>query len=137
MWLRWPSRNLFNKCHKSLALPLHILCTKSFKIGKVPKLQKRSLIIPALKPDSNRADPASYRPLSMTSHIVKIFEKVIKNFVQSHLEQNDLLSKFQHGFCKNKSCLSQLLIFNNEIMKIIENGENADILYLDFSKAFD
>jgi len=34
-------------------------------------------------------------------------------------------------------CLTQLLKFNNEILKILEDGDNADIMYLDLSKAFD
>ena len=73
----------------------------------------------------------------MTSGLIKIFERVLKEFIQSHLDVNDLLSNFQHGFRANRSCLSQLLIFNNNLLKILEDGDNCDVIYLNISKAFD
>ena len=73
----------------------------------------------------------------MTSGLIKIFERVLKEFIQSHLNFNDLLSRFQHGFRENRSCLFQLLLFNNKFMEILEEGDNCDIIYLDISKAFD
>lgn len=43
----------------------------------------------------------------------------------------------QHGFRSGRSCLSQLLSHYDEILSILETGKNADVVYLDFSKAFD
>ena len=128
---------LFNKCGKALAGPVFKLWELSFEKGVVPKCMKNSLVVPTLKPGCDRADPGSYRPLSMTSHIIKTFERIIKEFLQSHLETYGLLSDFQHGFRTNRSCLSQLLVFNEKILQILEEGDNADVIYLDLSKAFD
>ena len=72
----------------------------------------------------------------MTNHLVKIFERIMKEFLQSHLETLQYLSDFQHGFRKNRSCLSQLLKFNNSILEYLENGINVDLIYLDLAKAF-
>ena len=117
--------------------PITLLWQKSLDLSIVPDLLKKQIVLPAMKPGAPRSDPASWRPLSMTSGLIKIFERVLKEFIQSHLNFNDLLSTFQHGFRENRSCLSQLLLFNNKFMEILEEGDNCDIIYLDISKAFD
>ena len=73
----------------------------------------------------------------MTSHIVKAFEHILKPFIQSHLENYDLLSEFQHGFRENRLCLIQLLKFNEEMLQHLENGSNLNVIYLNLAKAFD
>ena len=53
------------------------------------------------------------------------------------LETNKLMNHSQHGFRRGRSCLSQLLVHYDKVLKRMENGENVDIIYLDFVKAFD
>ncbi|PKU38678.1 rna-directed dna polymerase from mobile element jockey- hypothetical protein [Limosa lapponica baueri] len=43
----------------------------------------------------------------------------------------------QHGFTKGKSCLTNLIDFYDEMTGWIDEGRTVDIVYLDFSKAFD
>ena len=50
---------------------------------------------------------------------------------------NDLLSEHQFGFCKGRSCLTQLLVTINEWMTYLDQGIPVDVAYLDFRKAFD
>ena len=38
---------------------------------------------------------------------------------------------------KGKSCVTQLLEFLEEITEVVDNGDEVDIIYLDFCKAFD
>ena len=45
----------------------------------------------------DKSDPSNYRPISLTSHLIKIFERVIRHKIVSHLEANDLISRKQHG----------------------------------------
>ena len=47
------------------------------------------------------------------------------------------ISKHQHGFVKGKSCLSNLLETFDDILDILDEGAPVDLLYFDFSKAFD
>ena len=47
------------------------------------------------------------------------------------------MNENQHGFRQGRSCLSQLLQHYDNILKILEEGHNADCIYLDFSKCFD
>jgi len=55
----------------------------------------------------------------------------------SHLESNDLLKNTHHGFRRGKSCLSNLLVFLDKVTRCIDDGDNIDVVYLDFAKAFD
>ena len=47
------------------------------------------------------------------------------------------LSRHQHGFVLGKSCFSNLLETVQEINRILENGDEVDLIYFDFQKAFD
>ena len=49
---------------------------------------------------------------------------------------NKFLKK-QHGFMPARSCMSNLLESIDIINDMLANGEDVDILYLDFQKAFD
>ena len=53
------------------------------------------------------------------------------------MTDNDLFSKAQRGFIKGKSCVTQILEFLEDITQANDNGEDVDVVYLDFCKAFD
>ena len=61
----------------------------------------------------------------------------MRNEIMEHLINNNLLSKFQHGFIKARSCTTQLLAVLDDWTDVIEHGENVDAIYLDYAKAFD
>lgn len=93
-------------------------------------------IIPIHK-GGDRGLPVNYRPVTLTSHLIKIFEKILRKHIVHHLEQNDLFNESQHGFRSGRSCLSQLLEHYDKVLTHLEAGYNVDTIYLDFSKAFD
>jgi hypothetical protein len=53
------------------------------------------------------------------------------------MERNQLFNPHQHGFRVGRSCLSQLVSHFDNIIHNLEQGHNVDVVYLDFSKAFD
>ena len=75
--------------------------------------------------------------MSLTSDIGKVFEKILKDDIVRHLEENKLISCSQHGFIQKKSCLTNLLEFNEFVASHVYQGKPVDIVYLDFQKAFD
>ena len=97
----------------------------------------KSANISAIFKKGSKKDPGNYRPVSLTSHICKIFEKILKEELVNHLESNKILKESQHGFRAGKSCLTNLLEFTEYISKNMDKGEPIDIIYLDFQKAFD
>ncbi len=48
-----------------------------------------------------------------------------------------MIVKEQHGFLPKRSCVSNLLECMDIVSEILEEDGSADILYLDFQKAFD
>ena len=123
-------------CKEQLSKPLKLFWTNSFQRGTIPHSQKIQYITPIFK-KGNRCDAANYRPVSITSHLIKIFERVIRKYLVKYLEENFLLSNKQHGFRKGRSCLTQLLDYVNRIYESLNSGHEFDVVYLDFAKAFD
>ena len=81
--------------------------------------------------------PPNYRPISLTAHEIKIFERILRTKMVEFLEANSLLSCQQHGFRKGKSCLTELLKQYDEILNNFLQQNETDVIYLDFAKAFD
>ena len=104
--------------------------------GTIPSVYKKQTVTPVHKKKS-RALPENYRPISLTSHVIKIFERIIRNKIVDHLERNNLLCKHQHGFRKGRSCLTQLLAHIDAILLNALDGADTDVIYLDYQKAFD
>ena len=128
---------LLKQCRKELCKPLFILWRASLDHGCIPSDLLLVLISPVHKGGS-RGLPKNYRPVALTSHIVKVFEHVIRKALVDHLEKNNLLPDGQHGFRALRSTLTQLLSFWDTILDELEDGnDGVDIVYTDFSKAFD
>ena len=68
----------------------HILLRASLDQGCIPADQLLVLISPLHKGGS-RGLPKNYRPVALTSHIVKVFERVIRKAQIDHLQKKDLL----------------------------------------------
>ena len=80
---------------------------------------------------------SNYRPISITSALCKLFESIIKVFIIEHLARNKLFAEEQHGFVPNRNCITNLLTAIEDWSALIEEGKAFDLIYTDFSKAFD
>ena len=123
-------------CKSSLAKAFTLLWKDSYDNSNIPQCFKNQFIAPIYKKDS-KLDPANYRPISLTSHVIKIFERVVRKNLVRYLEENNLLSSKQHGFRKGRSCLTQLLKHYDTILNNYLNNTETDVIYLDYAKAFD
>ena len=81
--------------------------------------------------------PKNYRPVALTSHIIKVFERVVRKALVHHIDQLGLLPEGQHGSRSRRSTLTQLLAHWDSVLDGLESGDGVDYVYLDFSKAFD
>ena len=68
---------LMIKTRDTIAVPLKIILRKSLDEGKIPDIYKLAYVISIYKGGS-KFKPENYRPVSLTSHIVKVFERVLK-----------------------------------------------------------
>ena len=121
---------------EQISIPLARVFNLSLKEGVVPFEWKEANIIPLFKKGS-RNKSENYRPVSLTSVICKLLERLIKDHMVDFLIKHKLLNSSQHGFLKARSCLTNMLCFLEEITKWIDVGSPVDIIYLDFQKAFD
>ena len=129
---------LLKKCFDPLSEPLFIMWRVSMNQGKIPQILKTANIVPIYKgKGAPRSKAKNYRPVALTSHITKIFEKVIRRYIIQFMELNHLFNPSQHGFRTGRSCLSQLLAHYERILQLMEEGLDVDVIYLDFAKAFD
>ena len=130
-----PAR-ILKSCRAALCKPLTILWSNSLESGAIPEQLKHQYVAPIFKKGS-KTDAANYRPVSLTSHTIKIFERVIRKHLVAYLEMNNLISGKQHGFRKGRSCLTQLLSHIDNILQNHVKGMETDVIYLDYAKAFD
>ena len=124
------------KTKKAISKPLALLLRKSIDEGAIHEMFKMAYVTPIHKGGS-RQKPEQYRPVSLTSHIMKIFERVIKKEIMKHLTKNEMFNKGQHGFVPGRSTQTQLLSHFNDIFDTLAEGKRLDTVYLDFAKAFD
>ena len=127
---------LLKSCSQALAGPLTSMWKWSFREGVVPAFYKMSLVTPLHK-KGDKITPGNYRPVSLTSHIVKVFERVLKKILVKFLEINFLISSNQHGFRSGRSTLTQLLAHVDDVLTGWCRGVDSDCIYLDYAKAFD
>ena len=130
------STRLLRECQDELVLPLKLLFNRSLQEGSVPALWKCANVTPIFKKGS-KCEPSNYRPISLTSVVIKIFERILKDKITSFLDKHKLILASQHGFRNNRSCLTNLLEFYNYVFSNYDERIPSDIIYLDFSKAFD
>ena len=119
-----------------LSGPLSNIFNKSFQSGSVPKDWRIGNVTPIFK-KGVKGDPGNYRPVSLTSIPCKLMESLMKDIIVDHLIENQLIKDSQLGFMSTKSCLTNLLEFLEKITAEFDQGNPMDIIYLDFSKAFD
>ncbi|CAM5078649.1 unnamed protein product [Natator depressus] len=119
-----------------IAEPLAITFENSWRSGEVPDDWKKANVVPIFK-KGKKEDPGNYRSVSLTSVPGKIMEQVLKESILKHLEERKGIRNSQHGFTKGKSCLTNLIAFYDEITGSVDEGKAVDLLFLDFSKAFD
>ena len=75
--------------------------------------------------------------MALTSHLIKVFERVVRLALVAHIEQHNLLPDGQHGSRAMRSTLTQLMAHWDSILDGLIAGTGVDCIYLDFSKAFD
>ena len=116
-----PIAMIFNKCLSERVVP------NDWKLSNVTGIFKKG----------DKTDPGNYRPISLTCLICRILESILRDAILLHLQEYNLIAKSQHGFWPHRSTVTNLLEFLEVITKLVDEGHDVDIVFLDFSKAFD
>ncbi|RMC18977.1 hypothetical protein DUI87_03576 [Hirundo rustica rustica] len=119
-----------------LAKPLSIIYQESWLTGEVPDDWKLANVTPIHK-KGGREDPGNYGPVSLTSVPSKVMEQFILSVITQHLQDNRGYRPSQHEFRRGRSCLTNLISFNDQLTCLVDAGRALDVVCLDLSKAFD
>ena len=94
------------------------LINLSWKQKRVPHEWRRATIIPIKKPGKPAANIGSHRPISLTSCVAKLTERMVKNRMNWWLEANQKLDPSQCGFRSKRSTTDQIA----RLQQVIEDG---------------
>jgi hypothetical protein len=128
--------SVLKTCADVLCRPLSMLFGQSFDSGVLPSDWRTAIICPIFK-KGDKFDPGNYRPVSLTSLVVKIMESIIYDTTIKFLVKHHVIPDNQHGFMPGKSITSNLLCCLSDWTKLLDLGRSLDVVYFDFAKAFD
>jgi len=121
---------------EELAKTLSIIYQQSWLSGKVPD-DWRIVDVTLIYKKDQKENPGNYRSVSLTLVAGKIMERFILSALTRHVKDNQGIRPSQHGFMKGRSCLTSLIPYYDQVTSLADEGKAVDIIYLDFSKAFD
>jgi len=122
------------KVRHSISFPLWLLFRRSLDEGNFPDIWKLCSITSVLK-SGDASLIFNYRPISILSHIAKLFESLVLNNIQP--SANILLMEKQHGFRSGRSTTTCNAVFCNYIFEAFKAHSQVDVIFTDFCKAFD
>ena len=93
-------------------------------------------VIPIFKKESKN-NASNYRPISLLSSLSKVLEKAVHYHLYTYLNDHSLLTVKNSGFKPKDSTVNQLLSIVHKLYSGLDNKENACLVFLDISKAFD
>ena len=118
----------------SLSHHLAKLFTSSIQLGYILTAWKLTTPHMLLKPDKLPSLTTSYRPISLTSSIIKLFKRVIKQWLRSHLEHIGFINKHQSSFRNAKVTDDHLFRLSQSIMESFNRGKHVASAFLDVER---
>jgi ribonuclease HI len=128
---------MIQNLHRSSLKVLLKIYNGVWRNGSLPGDWKHAIILPIPKPSKDATKPESYRPISLTSCLCKIMERMVTNRLQWFVESKELLTKDQAGFRKNRSTIDQIIRLQDKINKSLKSQHHVIGIFIDFEKAYD
>ncbi|GAB0188961.1 mitochondrial enolase superfamily member 1 [Grus japonensis] len=129
----WIHPRVLRDLAEVLTKPLSIIYQQSWLTEEVPVDWRLANVMPIHK-KSKKEDLGNYRPVSLTSVLGKVMERLSS---ECHHTAATRRPGDQYGFMKGRSCLTNLISFYDKVTHLVDEGKAVDVVYLDFSKAFD
>lgn len=117
-----------------MVFPLCKIYNKSLSTGIFPPQWKTARVVPIHK-SGDKTLISNYRPISILSSFAKIFECLVYPYIESYFKQ--FLTVHQHGFVRSRSTCTNLTVFVETLSEALDNHKQVDVVYTDFTKAFD
>ena len=106
-------------------------------VSGLPKSWKKAVITMIPKKEHKSANPSDYRPISLTSCLGKLTERIIRNRLYSYLENLKLIINQQSGFRNRRGTADNLIFLTQKISESFNRSNKVCGIFFDISKAFD
>ncbi|KAL8619683.1 hypothetical protein ACOMHN_019738 [Nucella lapillus] len=118
---------------------LHTFFQTCWTTGNIPKDWKKATVVAIHKNGKPPQQTSSYRPIALTPHLGKVYERVLKNRLDHHLEKNEILPLCQAGFRKGRNCMEHVVRLIEDTKKWSLKGKNKKTVatFFEIKKAFD
>ena len=108
---------------------------ESLETGSYSDVLKIATVIPVHKSGST-LELGNYRPISIVSPIIKVFETILPKRLTKFWEKLNLFTEFQFGFRTKHSTNHAITCVCETILKELDNQKSVCGIFLDFAKAF-
>ena len=109
----------------------------SWKTGNLPQLWREAEMIPVYKKGKNITQASSYRPISLTSSMCKVMERVINTRLTWYLEKENKIAPQQAGFRPYRSTEDQVTHITQSVQDAFQEKKTVLAVCVDMQKAFD
>ena len=109
----------------------------SWKTGHVPQSWREADMVPIHKKGKDRANTDSYRPISLTSCVGKLMERMINTRLVWHLEKNNIITPEQAGFRQHRSTDDRVTYIAQKIEDGFQDKQHTLTVWIDMEKAYD
>lgn len=121
---------------KSLSIILDFY-NEVWTAGQLPSAWKLAIVVPVGKPGKDLSDTAGYRPISLTSHLSKLMERMITERLSYFLERQNSFSPYQSGFRRGRMTMDSILGLEADIRRAQLYKEVVVAVFFDIEKAYD
>ena len=106
------------------------------RLGSFPACWRQVYVTPIPKgPPSSPV--ANYRPIFITSVLFKVFERLVSVRLERFVERSGVLPTIQFAYLKGLGTCDALLCVSHTLQSALESEQEASIVQIDFSAAFD
>ena len=102
-----------------------------------PDAWREAIIIPIPKPNKDKTNPISYRPIALTSCLCKVMERLVNNRLSWYLERNNIISSSQNGFRHRRNCIDHVVKLETRVREAFLIKHHIIAIFFDLEKAFD
>ena len=130
--------SLIKSCSNVFSEIISTLANLSFTEGRFPAAFKQAFVTPLLKkPDLDKSDPSSYRPISNLNNISKLLERLFLARFQPHVTSSPNFNPLQSAYRRFHSTETSLLNTFDQVYTAADASKPTLLVSLDLSAAFD